>query len=171
MLRIPHTLLISAIGVIEDVRKCVTMDLKSMRRGSRAGGSGFGRGGRSGGDAPGDGEIDRRRESGGVPRCQRWRHRGRRGGDVHRFGIRECLPAVKFCRAEGAFGEKPGRYLIELAEGVLVDVARKQFTGAGQFTNSGRCRRCGNFGSSATSNACWKWGSKNCAAWRGTLDW
>jgi phosphoribosylformylglycinamidine synthase subunit PurSL len=31
VLRIPRTLLISAIGVIEDVRKCVTMDLKSPR--------------------------------------------------------------------------------------------------------------------------------------------
>jgi phosphoribosylformylglycinamidine (FGAM) synthase-like enzyme len=29
VIRIPRTLLISAIGVIEDVRKCVTMDLKS----------------------------------------------------------------------------------------------------------------------------------------------
>jgi len=29
VIRIPNTLLISAIGVIEDVRKCVTMDLKS----------------------------------------------------------------------------------------------------------------------------------------------
>src|SRR5213075_110551 len=28
VIRIPNTLLISAIGVIEDVRKCVTMDLK-----------------------------------------------------------------------------------------------------------------------------------------------
>src|SRR5207237_5267563 len=28
VLRIPNTLLISTIGVIEDVRKCVTMDLK-----------------------------------------------------------------------------------------------------------------------------------------------
>ena len=31
VLRIPNTLLISAIGVIEDVRKCVTMDLKGGR--------------------------------------------------------------------------------------------------------------------------------------------
>src|SRR5258706_9135957 len=29
VIKIPNTLLISAIGVIEDVRKCVTMDLKS----------------------------------------------------------------------------------------------------------------------------------------------
>jgi phosphoribosylformylglycinamidine synthase len=29
VIRIPNTLLISAIGVIEDVRKCVTMDLKN----------------------------------------------------------------------------------------------------------------------------------------------
>ena len=29
VLKIPNTLLISAIGVIEDVRKCITMDLKS----------------------------------------------------------------------------------------------------------------------------------------------
>lgn len=31
VIRIPNTLLISAIGVIEDVRRCVTMDLKSPR--------------------------------------------------------------------------------------------------------------------------------------------
>src|SRR5205814_6864908 len=29
VIRIPNTLLISAIGAIEDVRKCVTMDLKN----------------------------------------------------------------------------------------------------------------------------------------------
>ena len=33
VIRIPNTLLISAIGVIEDVRKCVTMDLKDPRDG------------------------------------------------------------------------------------------------------------------------------------------
>ena len=33
VIRIPATLLISAIGVIEDVRKCVTMDLKNPRDG------------------------------------------------------------------------------------------------------------------------------------------
>jgi phosphoribosylformylglycinamidine synthase len=33
VIRIPNTLLISAIGVIEDVRKCVTMDLKDPREG------------------------------------------------------------------------------------------------------------------------------------------
>jgi phosphoribosylformylglycinamidine synthase len=31
VIRIPNTLLISAIGIIDDVRKCVTMDLKSPR--------------------------------------------------------------------------------------------------------------------------------------------
>src|SRR5262249_946201 len=31
VMRIPNTLLISAIGVIKDVRKCVTMDLKGAR--------------------------------------------------------------------------------------------------------------------------------------------
>jgi phosphoribosylformylglycinamidine synthase len=33
VIRIPNTLLISAIGVIDDVRKCVTMDLKDPREG------------------------------------------------------------------------------------------------------------------------------------------
>jgi phosphoribosylformylglycinamidine synthase len=33
VIRIPNTLLISAIGVIEDVRRCVTMDLKDPREG------------------------------------------------------------------------------------------------------------------------------------------
>ncbi|MDB5304196.1 MAG: purL 2, partial [Phycisphaerales bacterium] len=33
VIRIPSTLLISAIGVIDDVRKCVTMDLKNPREG------------------------------------------------------------------------------------------------------------------------------------------
>ncbi|HEX4797604.1 MAG TPA: phosphoribosylformylglycinamidine synthase subunit PurS [Humisphaera sp.] len=33
VIRIPNTLLISAIGIIEDVRKCVTMDLKDPRDG------------------------------------------------------------------------------------------------------------------------------------------
>jgi phosphoribosylformylglycinamidine (FGAM) synthase-like enzyme len=33
VIRIPHTLLISAIGVIDDVRKCITMDLKNPRDG------------------------------------------------------------------------------------------------------------------------------------------
>jgi phosphoribosylformylglycinamidine synthase len=33
VIRIPRTLLISAIGVIDDVRKCVTMDLKDPREG------------------------------------------------------------------------------------------------------------------------------------------
>src|SRR6185437_16581811 len=33
VIRIPSTLLISAIGTIDDVRKCVTMDLKDPREG------------------------------------------------------------------------------------------------------------------------------------------
>ncbi|MDB5331779.1 MAG: purL, partial [Phycisphaerales bacterium] len=33
VIRIPSTLLISAIGIIDDVRKCVTMDLKDPREG------------------------------------------------------------------------------------------------------------------------------------------
>src|SRR5207237_8470887 len=33
VLKIPNTLLISAIGVIDEVRKCVTMDLKDPREG------------------------------------------------------------------------------------------------------------------------------------------
>ena len=33
VIRIPNTLLISAIGIIDDVRKCVTMDLKDPREG------------------------------------------------------------------------------------------------------------------------------------------
>jgi phosphoribosylformylglycinamidine synthase subunit PurSL len=36
VIRIPNTLLISAIGVIEDVRKCITMDLKDPREGRLA---------------------------------------------------------------------------------------------------------------------------------------
>jgi phosphoribosylformylglycinamidine synthase subunit PurSL len=36
VIRIPRTLLISAIGVIDDVRKCVTMDLKDPREGQLA---------------------------------------------------------------------------------------------------------------------------------------
>ncbi|MGH7215288.1 MAG: AIR synthase-related protein, partial [Tepidisphaeraceae bacterium] len=34
VIRIPNTLLISAIGVIDDVRRCVTMDLKDPREGT-----------------------------------------------------------------------------------------------------------------------------------------
>jgi phosphoribosylformylglycinamidine synthase len=36
VIRIPNTLLISAIGIVEDVRKCVTMDLKDGREGRLA---------------------------------------------------------------------------------------------------------------------------------------
>ena len=36
VIRIPNTLLISAIGVIDDVRQCVTMDLKEPHGSRRA---------------------------------------------------------------------------------------------------------------------------------------
>ena len=91
VIRIPNTLLISAIGVIEDVRKCVTMDLKARAEGHLCLAS-------PKSDRPEIAAGQSHREMSQstishehVMSChdiQRRRGARGRGGDVHRVGIR-----------------------------------------------------------------------------------
>ena len=96
VIRIPRTLLISAIGVIEDVRKCVTMDFKCRAI------SGLDRAARTRlipqcwADSTEPMANYFVRQSDGVPRCQRRRHRGGGRGNVHRFRLRICRAALEF---------------------------------------------------------------------------
>src|SRR5205085_354396 len=112
VIRIPNTLLISAMGIIEDVRECVTMDLKNV-------------GSTVWLVAPDDLKIESRaRVHAAVSRLIR---AGQVLGchDVSEGGL--LVAAAEMCIASGigvavadgmhpaaGFGESPGRYLIEL---------------------------------------------------------
>jgi phosphoribosylformylglycinamidine synthase subunit PurSL len=171
VLRIPRTLLISAIGVIEDVRKCVTMELKST-----AGKVALveAASGEAADLAATHRAIAKLIASGKVAACH----------DVSDGGI--AVAAAEMCIAsdkgmlasgeilsgEGAFGEKPGRYLIELAEGGSIDEARKQFTGAGSVRDFGQVQEMRKFSILTDKQRVLEVGIEDLrAAWRGTLDW
>ena len=85
VIRIPNTLLISAIAVIEDVRKCVTMDLKSAGNPDRADRKTSSRSPVSRRDAPRVADAISRLVA-SLPRHQRRRNPHGDGRNVHRVG-------------------------------------------------------------------------------------
>jgi phosphoribosylformylglycinamidine synthase II len=152
VIKIPATLLISAIGVLEDVRKCVTMDFKT----------------------PGAPVIFLRARDPADLRSLMDTHyvvsrmiaRGEVAAchDVSEGGI--AVAAAEMCIAsrfglkfaagfdEHAFDELPGQYLIELRPGVDPE----------KYDVVGYVQREPTFGDSISI-------AELTAAWRGTLDW
>jgi phosphoribosylformylglycinamidine synthase II len=163
VLRIPNTLLISALSVIDDVRKCVTMDFKAV--GSRV----------CLVCAKDDADLKNLAAmhrgvaafiaSGNVLACH----------DVSDGGIAVAL--AEMCIASGigvksdsemltgdsAFTERPGRYLIELAGEKELENLRGSLADVAEATEIGRTQSEPEFLGIPLAALT--------AAWRGTLDW
>jgi phosphoribosylformylglycinamidine synthase II len=124
VIRIPHTLLISAIGIVADVRRCVTMDLK------RPGATVCLVSAREPHDLPSLAATARQLSavvtSASIAACH----------DASDGGV--AVAAAEMCIASGlglvvdekqlagaaAFAERPGQYLVELAAGTTGDDLR-----------------------------------------------
>jgi phosphoribosylformylglycinamidine synthase len=171
VIRIPNTLLISAIGVIEDVRKCVTMDLKAARNRLYL-------------VAPTDaGSLENLKtvhhlvaeliSSGQVRSCH----------DVSDGGV--MVAAAEMCIASGlglkaaVFGsdslldETRGRYLIEIEQNAEAQVREQCESKGGQLQLLGEVIDIPRINLQAPGSA--DVDSISLAelqkAWRGTLDW
>jgi len=167
ILRIPRTLLISAIGVIEDARKCITMDFKS------AGSHVALIEARDPGDPAALGRLHRAMAkligAGRVAACH----------DASDGGI--AVAAAEMCIASGlglvvsepllgtdaAFAESNGRFLVELPRGINGEAIERELDGTAGVSV---------FGIVQTTKAVKIAGreiglDELTAAWRGTLDW
>ena len=150
--RIPSTLLISAIGIVEDVRKCITMDLKK----------------------PGNGvylvsakdPADLQSLASTHQMMSKWIAAGKIAAahDVSDGGV--AVAAAEMCIASGlgmqieaeiGFEERPGQYLIEVHDG-------KDFEG---FLRVGTVQQEATLNKSGDKISL----SELTKAWRGTLDW
>ncbi|HYO11528.1 MAG TPA: AIR synthase-related protein, partial [Tepidisphaeraceae bacterium] len=171
VIRIPNTLLISAIGVLEDVRKCVTMDLKH-------------RTGRVCLVAPRDGNLQTlaalhravagQIAAGRVAACH----------DISEGGI--AVAAAEMCIASGlglivgaehfatdeAFVESPGRYLIELADIEQQHAVREALKGSADVIDFGLVQHLRKLTVTSEKERVLEVGLEELTqAWSGTLDW
>jgi phosphoribosylformylglycinamidine synthase subunit PurSL len=167
VLRIPNTLLISAISVIEDVRKCVTMDFKS------AGNQVCLVAARDASDPSNLAQTHRVLAdfiaSGRVLACH----------DISDGGV--AVAAAEMCIASGlgltmasdwlltdaGYAERPGRYLVEVAEGDA-DVLRRAMEAIADCQGIGVIQTAPNL---AINHDQAIGVDELTAAWRGTLDW
>ncbi len=172
VIRIPPTLLISAIAIVEDGRRCVTMDLKH-------------RTGRvclvSAKDAKDlqslaatHRQMSKAIASGDIVACH----------DVSDGGL--AVAAAEMCIASGlgmiigeqllagesAFVEKPGRYLVELRDRLQADDLRKHFEGNTEVAEFGLVQHLRKFMVTSTRQRVEEISiGELTSAWRGTLDW
>jgi phosphoribosylformylglycinamidine synthase II len=154
VIRIPSTLLISAIGIVEDVRKCVTMDLKT----------------------PGNAVVLVSAKDPKDLKCLSATHRAMAtaiaGGavasihDVSDGGV--AVAAAEMCIASGlglsvegdlGFEERPGQYLVEVRDAKAFEAFSDARIGTVQ--KSPVLKKSGAEISVVEMTA----------AWRGTLDW
>jgi phosphoribosylformylglycinamidine (FGAM) synthase-like enzyme len=172
VLRIPNTLLISAMSVVGDVRKCVTMDLKG--RTHRVVQVAARRPGELANLAATHRAVAGAIASGAVVACH----------DISDGGL--AVAAAEMCIASGlglivgaetfaseaAFAEGPGRYLIELGD----DVTREQIAAglgdAVEVTDVGIVQHLKKLTVTTEKERVMEVGiDELTAAWRGTLDW
>jgi phosphoribosylformylglycinamidine synthase len=172
VMRIPNTLLISAIAVIEDVRKCVTMDFKH-------------RAGRvclvSARDSSNLGNLAQTHRlmgdflaTGKAAACH----------DVSDGGI--AVAAAEMCIASGlglivgadlflsdaAFAERPGRYLMELADAPAVDALHQSLDAEAEVIDLGITQHLRKLTITTPQQRATEIGiDELTTAWRGTLDW
>jgi phosphoribosylformylglycinamidine synthase len=178
VIRIPRTLLISAIGVIDDVRKCVTMDLKGRTnrvvlvsaRGVR--------------------DVRDVRDLDILSRTHRLVASIIREGRVvsaHDLSDGGLFVAVaEMCIAAGkglivgedlfmsddAFAERTGRYLLELDELTPADEMRNRFAGIADVTDVGLVQHFRKLTVTSKKERLLEIGLDELTqAWRGTLDW
>ncbi len=171
VIKIPPTLLVSAIGIVADVRQCVTMDLK--RRTARV----CLVSARNPADlaslAAAAQQVSAVVTSGSVAACH----------DASDGGV--AVAAAEMCVASGlglivgeehlageaAFAERPGRYLVELAEGTSADDLRARVPAA-EVADFGLVQHLRKLTvTSAKERVAELSIDAMTAAWRGTLDW
>jgi len=167
VLRIPRTLLISAIGIIDDVRTCVTMDFKS----------------------PGNEVILIEPPTSNDPallgELYRTLAKFIRAGkaaachDVSDGGI--AVAVAEMCIASGyglavqsshfaadaAFIESSGRFILELTAGLTLKTIQHEFEGVAKLSTLGIVQSAPTLNISAIKIEL----KELTAAWRGTLDW
>jgi phosphoribosylformylglycinamidine synthase len=167
VLRIPRTLLISAIGIIDDVRRCVTSDFKSP--GARV--ALF--------------ECQSTDDPAALARTHRLLAAHIKAGKIAAcHDVSDGGPAVaiaEMCIASGlgfrdaqeyfshdaAFAERSGQYVVELADGARIDsTPDATVRPIGQVEDSGRMRTDAS-GHAASDISI----DDLAAAWCGTLDW
>jgi phosphoribosylformylglycinamidine synthase len=172
VLRIPSTLLISAIGVLDDVRKCVTMDLK--HRTSRVAMVAA----KNPGDLANLAATHRKMAAllatGKVSAAH----------DLSEGGL--AVAAAEMCIASGyglivgaeqfmtesAFAEAPGRYLIELPDPATTPDVARHFDGVADVTEVGLTQHLKKLTVTTARERVLEVGLEELtAAWRGTLDW
>jgi phosphoribosylformylglycinamidine synthase II len=157
VIRIPTTLLISAIGIVEDVRKCVTMDLKT----------------------PGNAVVLVSAKDPKDLKSLASTHRAMCAAiasgeiasihDVSDGGV--AIAAAEMCIASGlgmklntgeiGFEERSGRYLVELKGSI--ESLRKYFDGFADVIDFGMVQQPAMFADIPVELLT--------TAWRGTLDW
>jgi phosphoribosylformylglycinamidine synthase len=171
VIRIPNTLLISAMAVIDDVRKCVTMDLKnrtgrvvlvSSRNAELATLAATHR------------AMAKQIAAGRVAACH----------DVSDGGV--AVAAAEMCIASGlglivgesliatddAFAELPGRYLVELANVEQRDAFAADFADAANVVDFGLVQHFRKLTITTSRERVTEIGLDELThAWRGTLDW
>ncbi len=172
VLRIPNTLLISAMAVIEDVRKCVTMDLKG--RTHRVVMISAKRPGELANLAATHSAVSRVIRGGGVVACH----------DVSDGGI--AVAAAEMCIASGlglivgaelfatdaAFAEGPGRYLVELGDTLTSEQLAAELGSVAEVTEIGLVQHFKKLTLTTARERVMEIGIEEMtAAWRGTLDW
>jgi phosphoribosylformylglycinamidine synthase len=172
VIRIPNTLLISAMGVLDDVRKCVTMDLKERTHrvclvsakdvfdlkvlaGTHR-------------------KVAEAIAKGLIVSCH----------DVSDGGV--AVAAAEMCIASGlglivgenvfvgdeAFEERPGRYLMELADVAHGEELRKILGGVADVTDLGLVQHLKKLTVTTEKERVVEIGIEEMTqAWRGTLDW
>jgi phosphoribosylformylglycinamidine synthase len=172
VLRIPNSLLISAISVIDDVRRCVTMDLK--QRASRVAMIAVKNPGDLASLSATHREVARAIRDRLIVSCH----------DVSDGGL--AVAAAEMCIASGlgmivgaelfmseaAFAEGPGRYVVELREGLGGDDLRARLGGVADVTDVGLTQHLRKLTVTTPKERVAEIGLEEMTpAWRGTLDW
>jgi phosphoribosylformylglycinamidine synthase len=171
VIKIPNTLLISAIAVIDDVRKCVTMDLKNRTarvclirpRDTKLATL-----------AATHRALAAQIAAGTIAACH----------DVSDGGV--ATAAAEMCIASGlgmiigeehlmsaaAFEESPGRYLIELRDVEDQHAIRAAFEGVAELIDFGLVQHLRKLTVTSAKERVLEMGLEELTqAWRGTLDW
>jgi phosphoribosylformylglycinamidine synthase subunit PurSL len=171
VIRIPNTLLISAIAVIDDVRKCVTMDLKNRTA-------------RVCLIKPRDTELATLAATHRALASQISAGRIAACHDVSDGGV--AVAAAEMCIASGlgmiigaehfmnddAFAESPGRYLIELREVEDQYAVRQAFGDVAEVVDFGLVQHLRKLAITNAKERVLEIGLEELtSAWRGTLDW
>jgi phosphoribosylformylglycinamidine synthase II len=172
VLRIPNTLLISAISVLDDVRNCITMDLK--HRTSRVAMVAAKHPGDLANLAATHRLMHRFLATGQVSACH----------DISDGGL--AVAAAEMCIASGlglivgadvfmtaeAFTESPGRYLVELPDPAAMEALTQHFADTAQVTEVGLTQHFKKLTITTQKERVLEISLEELtAAWRGTLDW